>query len=361
MNIPTALIPLHVSPLKKAVVCVALFLVLTASMSVSATESLKIYTWSEYIDPDVVAEFEKTFDTRLEFTYFESDQGRDEELALNAGRGFDLLMINSLQINTYIRRGWLAPINWKSVPNGQYIEERWKNGFEGSAKYAVPYFWGTMGIAYRSDLYPDGFKTWISLLEPQESLREKLLMINDSRELMAFALKSQGFSANSQDRQRIAQAAEILRQQKPYVLKYGYPMLNETSPLIDGTIWAAAMYSGDALMLQDLDDRIAYSLPKEGGLIWVDYFTVAQSSQNKELAFTFLDFINEPKIAARQAEYVYYATPNIAAMEFVSQEYQNNSVIFPSENDLENSEFLLPLPPRTRKKINVVGTELFYQ
>ncbi len=178
---------------------------------------------------------------------------------------------------------------------------------------------------------------------------------------MAFALKSQGFSANSKNSEQIAQVTEILRKQKPYVLKYGYPMLNETSVMINGAIWAATMYSGDVLMLQKFDERIAYSLPKEGGLIWADYFTVAQSSLNKELAFVFLNFINEPKIAARLAEYVNYATPNTAAMDFVSQGYRDNPVIFPSKHDLEKSELIQALPPRIRKKINVVGTEIFYQ
>ena len=356
----TAVTPVHASPLQ-ALVCLGLLVLLTASMAARATETLKIYTWPEYIDPDVVVEFEEMFDARLEFAYFDSDQARDEELAMNTSHGFDLIMINNLQMDSYIRRGWLEPVNWNIVTNAKYIEDRWKSTNEGSAKYGLAYFWGTLGIAYRSDLYPDGFKNWIDLLEPQESLHQKVLMKNDIRELMAFALKSQGYSANSQNSAQIVQAAEILRKQKPTVLTYGYPTLNETSVMIDGTILAAAMYSGDVLMLQDLDDRIAYSLPTEGGLIWADYFTVAQSSQNKELAFKFLNFINEPKIAARQAEYVNYATPNMAAMDFVSQEYKDNPVIFPSKQELEKSEFILPLPPRTQKKINVVGTELFYQ
>ena len=352
--------PVQASPLR-AMVCLGLLVLLTASMTVSATESLKIYTWTEYIDPDVVVEFEEMFDARLEFAYFESDQARDEQLALNAGHGFDLIMISNLQMDNYIRRGWLEPVNWQIVTNGKYIEDRWKNTNEGSGHYGLAYFWGTLGIAYRSDLYPEGLHNWMDLLDPQESLHQKVLMKNDIRELMAFALKSQGYSANSQNSEHIVQAAEILRKQKPTVLTYGYPTLNETSVMLDGTISAAAMYSGDVLMLQDLDDRIAYSLPKEGGLIWADYFTVAKSSQNKELAFKFLNFINEPKIAARQAEYVNYATPNKAAMDFVSQEYRDNPVIFPSKHDLEKSEFIRPLPPRTQKKINVVGTALFYQ
>ncbi|NND91448.1 MAG: spermidine/putrescine ABC transporter substrate-binding protein [Granulosicoccus sp.] len=334
---------------------------LMVAMNASAGDTLKIFTWSEYIDPEVVLEFEERYDAKLKFTYFESDQARDEELALSAGRGFDLIMINDPQIDRYARRGWIAPIDEDIVRNMRHIEDRWRKNFEDDTSYALPYFWGTMGIAYRSDLYPDGFTTWKELLEPAESLKQKILMVNDSRELMGFALKSQGYSANSRNRKEIEEVTQILRLQKPYVLTYGYPMLDETSVMLDGTIWAAAMYSGDVLMLQEIDDRIVYSLPEEGGLIWADYLTVAQSSLNKKLAFEFLNFINEPSIAARQAEYVYYATPNAAAMELVSQEYLDNPVIFPSATDLEKSEYLEPTPPRIRKKINVVGTELFYQ
>jgi len=333
-----------------------LFLV---SLSASATQTLKIFTWSEYIDPEVVIEFEHEFDAKVVFHYFESDQLRDEQLAAVAGRGYDLLMVNGTQVARYGKRGWLEPIDWNSVPNAVHLEKDWMTAFDGVETYAMPYFWGTMGIAYRKDLVPREFNSWMDLLQPDEALRGKIIMVSDSRELVGIALKAMGHSANSGSHAQLNKARELLVRQRPYIDQYAYPTLDEESPLLTGEVWAASMYSGDVLMLQDLNENITYSLPNEGGLLWIDYFTIAQTSENKMLAHQFLDFINRPKIAARLAEWVFYASPNLAATALLPEEYNSNPVIYPSAEMTKKSEFIRSLPPRARKKVNTIGAELF--
>ena len=342
-----------------SILFVTLIILVGTSTSVLAQQSLKIYTWSEYIDPEIVAEFEQEFDVKLDFSYFESDQARDEELAAVAGQGYDLLLINSTQVERYGKRGWLEPIDWTAIPNSRFFAPKWTTAFASVDTYAVPYFWGTMGIAYRKDLIPEGFDTWMELFKPKQALHDKILMINDSRELIALALKAAGHSANSNESSHISDARDLLLAQRPYVQQYAYPNILGDSTLLSGDVWVATMYSGDAMVLQDQDENIAYSLPEEGGLIWVDYFTVARSSNNKVLAYTFLNFINRPKIAARLAEWVFYASPNVAAAQLMSAEYINNEVINPNAGLLKSSEYVQPMSPRARKKINSSGAELF--
>lgn len=334
-------------------------LLIVVSLPASAQQTLKVFTWAEYMDPDVVAEFEEEFHAKVKFDYFESDQARDEQLAAVAGRGYDVLLINSTQVERYGKRGWLEPIDWAAISNARHVDPDWMNAFTDVETYAVPYFWGTLGIAYRKDLFPQGFDSWMDLLNPDESLRDKIIMINDSRELTALALKALGHSANSNISSHLNEARDVLMGQREYVTQYAYPTLGEESVLITGEVWAASMYSGDVMTLQEQDENIEYYLPDEGGLLWVDYFTVAQSSDNKTLAHQFLDFINRPGVAARLAEWVNYASPNLAASALMSEEYLNNSVINPASVQLENSGFVQPLAPRARKKVNTIGAELF--
>lgn len=331
------------------------------SMPSQAQQSLKIYTWSEYIDPEIVTEFEQEFDTKLAFSYFESDQARDEELAAVAGRGYDLLLINSTQVERYSKRGWLHPLDWAEIPNSQHLDPKWTKAFAKVDAYAVPYFWGTMGIAYRKDLIPEGFDSWMDLLIPEQRLRDKIVMISDSRELVGIALKAAGHSANSSDSKKLNDARTLLSMQRPYVHQYAYPNILEDSVLLSGDIWVATMYSGDVMVLQDQNEDIAFSLPKEGGLIWADYLAVAQTSNNKKLAHEFLNFINRPSIAARLAEWVFYASPNLAAAKLMSADYTDNPILNPSAEILTNSEFIQPMPPRARKKVNSIGAELFQE
>ncbi len=333
-------------------------LLITASSPALSTQILKIYTWAEYMDPQIIAQFEQEFDTEVELSYFESDQSRDEQMAVVAGRGYDLLLLNSIRVKRYGNRKWIEPLDKTLIPNIQYIDPQWIHAFEGVDEYAVPYFWGTMGIAYRKDLVPAGFDSWMDLLNPDERLRNKITMTSDSRELTAIALAATGHSVNSGKSSHLKDAREVLLEQRPFIKQYTYPSLSEDSSLLDGTVWAASMYSGDTLMLQEQDENIAYTLPKEGGLLWADYFTVAQASTNKILAHQFLNFINQPAIAARLAEWVFYATPNLAAANLMSNDYTNNTVINPNSEQLKNSEFIQPLSPRTQKKVNSIGADL---
>ena len=94
-------------------------------------------------------------------------------------------------------------------------------------------------------------------------------------------------------------------------------------------------------------------VPEEGGNIWVDYLTVMESSRNKDLAWAFINFLNEPENAAQLAEFVHYATPNTGAEKLLPEDFRTDPVIYPSKEALGRSEFYSPLPPRAMKTRNL--------
>lgn len=340
-------------------IILALALVLPAPIAAAGQRILSVYTWADYIDPDVVAEFEQEHDATIEFSYFDSNESRDKALTAGGGSGFDVLLVNEVQIGRYVKRGWVQPLDMPDMPHLANIDTRWKDAFDGvAARHGAAYFWGTLGIAWREDLYPRGVHSWRSLLEPDAELSGRIMMSGYGRELVGFALKADGHSVNTRDRALIRKAGERLEKQKPHVKSYGYPALTEESSLVSGDIWVSPMYSGDALMLNDIDENIRFRIPDEGGLLWVDYFTIASTSRQKALASAFLDFINRPHIAARNAEYVNYATPNLEALAFMSEEYLANPVIHPNAEQLNALEYFKPLPARSTKSINAVVSEL---
>lgn len=328
--------------------------------ALAAAQILHVSTWPEYIDPEVASEFEPSRNVTVRFTCFDSDETRDNNLAASAGRGYDVLMVNRLQLPSYVRCGWLEPLTEKDVPNRRDVEERWSDSLNDATHYAVAYFWGTMGIAYRHDLVPEGFRSWMELLQTTAVLSQRILMPNSRRELVALALKAQKQSANASDPLLIDAAGRLLLAQAPHVRYYGYPALDENSELITGAIRAAAMYNSDLLMPGEYSDAIRFVIPEEGALPWVDYLTVAQSSTSKTLAFDFIDNLNDPDIAARQAEYVYYASPRSAARERLTPELLSHALIYSSIDVLNRSGFLEALPPRSQKRIDVIGSQPYH-
>ena len=324
----------------------------------SPVRNLVLLNWSEYLDPELVAEFEQAFNVNVREIYYESDDLRDDMLLETEARGYDLVLVSGATVNLYLKRHWLAPLELEQMPNYRHINTHWLTAFPGVQGYAVPYFWGTMGIAYRKDLVDAPITSWMDILKPGESLRGKIGMIESSRDLMTVALKALGYSANSTDAAEIKAAGELLLAQKPYVRSYNYLALNEESALVSGEIVATMLYNGDALMVQEYHDSIEYVLPAEGGNIWADYLVVMDSSRNKDLAWTFINFLNEPEHAAQLAEFVYYATPNKAAEKLLPAEFLNNPVIYPGKEALANSEFHTELPPRAVKRMNLVTSNV---
>lgn len=315
----------------------------------AAQRNLVILNWSEYMDPEVVERFEKTFDVNVTEVYFESDDLRDDMMLETGGQGYDLVLVNGIAVDKYRKRGWLAPVDEKMMPNLELIDGKYLEAFPGIRGYAVPYFWGTMGIAYRADLVSAPLTSWSDLLRPDESLRGRINMVEASRDVMGAALKALGYSMNSEQRAEIRAAEKLLMAQQPYVRSFNYLALDEGSALVKGDVVAAMMYSGDALMVQEYHPEIEYVVPREGGNLWVDYFVVIESSRNKALAWQFLNFINEPENAAQMAEYVYYATPNTAAHDLLPEDFLSDPVIYPSSEVMARSEFYKPLSPNANR------------
>ena len=324
----------------------------------ASPQALVVLTWADYLEPEIVAEFEREFNSKVKFAYFASDDHRDELLATSDAKGYDLALVNGLMVGPYSQRNWLAPVSQTNIPNLSHIDRRWRDAFPGTAEFAVPYFWGTLGIGYRRDLIPEGFTTWKAFFKPSDSLRGHITMLKSSRDVIGMALKSLGYSANSEDRNAIRDAGKLLEAQKPYVKSYEYVTLSENSALVTGEVWASLMYSGDALMVQEHHQDIAYVVPEEGSNLWADYFTVLESSTQKNLAMQFINFLNRPKIAARNAEFVYYATPNTAARAHLSKEYFANKIIHPDKEALSRSEVYRELAPRAQKTLNTVYVQL---
>ncbi len=320
-----------------------------AESTAKPASRLVILNWSEYLSPEIVDAFENRYNTRIREVYFESDDDRDRLLLQTGGEGYDLILINGASFNSYVKRGYLSPLDQSKLKYNKHIESRWRDAFTFSRDYGYPYFWGTLGIAYRKDLVEQPITSWMQFFQPAKDLQGKILVVKSSRDVIGMALKALGYSANSENPDEIKAAGKLLMSQKEHVAKYGYISLAEESSLVSGDIVAATVFGGDALNVSEHSENIQYVIPKEGGNIWVDYFTLSSKSQNQQLAYDFINFINQPEIAAKNAEEMYLATPNSAAKKLLSKQILNDPVIYPDKTLLQKSEFYTELSSKTNR------------
>lgn len=331
-----------------ALVAAALAMALAPAASMAQRDGqrvLRILNWPEYFDGALLSAFEAEHNVRIIETYYESGDDRTQILYDNQGKGYDVVITDGTALAVYIDQGWLAEITEDQVPNLAHIDPYWRSARPYAERYAVPFFWGTLGIGYRSDLVSEPPTSWLQLFDPVDELGNRIVMLYDQRDLIGMALVALGYSVNSTDDRELAQAESLLLHQRPSVRSYSYISLAAESALVSGDVWAAMMYNGDALLLQEHHPGIAYTVPTEGTMLWVDYYVVLSSSINRDLAMAFIDFMNTPENAAQQALHSYFATPNIAAEALLPEEFLTDPAIYPDDDVLARSELVVPIPP----------------
>jgi len=339
--------------------CVAVILLsLFTQPSYGAERTLTILNWSEYLDPDLVHRFEQKYQVKVSELYYGSDEQRSDLLLQNNAYGYDLILSSGVDLQNYINRGWLAALEEDKLSFLNQLNPKWRGAFPGAVQYAIPYFWGTVGIVYRHDLIQEPITHWKQLYQPSAELQGKVGMIDEPRDLIGMGLKSLGYSANSEVSSQLGEVENVLQLQKTMVNSYIYMTLDEHSPIVSGEIVASMIYNGDALMVKEHSENLTFVLPEEGGAIWVDYFTIGAKAKEPELAYAFLNFINQAEHAAQLAQYVYYATPNLAAEKLLPEEFLNDKDIYPDADKLKNSEFYRPLPARIQRRRNVISINI---
>ncbi len=328
------------------------------AIAAETSKTLTLLTWEDYIDSELVADFEQRHQVKINQVFYESDSGRDELLSLYGAVGYDLILVDDSNIPGYQQLGWITPLPAQDSSSLSQLQLPLPRFRQFSATCA-PYFWGTTGIAYRKDLVDEPITSWKQLFHPSEALQGKILMPLEADETIGAALKSLGYSMSSSNKQELAEARKLLHAQAPSVKSYSSVANSaQESQLVSGDIVALITYNSDALMLQEEEPNITYVLPEEGGAIWADFFCLSQQSAQPELALEFLEFINTAENAASNAEYLYAATPHQGALKLLPAEFINDPLIFPDQKLLDRSEPYALLSPRTQKAHNEIMAEL---
>lgn len=322
---------------------------LLSPMAMAATlapaESLTLYTWTDYIDPALITRFEQQTGSQVILQHFEEADEREEVLAATSAQGFDLVCISENYLTRPGLQDWIEPLDRARLPNLRHVQYPMNAEIPLAPQFAVPYFWGTFGIAYRKDRVTDVPRSWADLYALTPRYAGKVSMYPTVRMLAGTALLATGADFNSSDPAAIARAGRLLLAQADHVWGYRGVDLSERNMLATGSVVIQPQFNGDALFLRRYQPAIEFIYPAEGANVFVDYFAIPRNSAHKALAYRFLDFLNQPEVALQNALYVQFATPNTSARQQAPADYRDNPLIFPPADVLARGHIIRPLAP----------------
>ncbi|WP_084233530.1 polyamine ABC transporter substrate-binding protein [Papillibacter cinnamivorans] len=327
----------------------ALVLALTLVLGVLGTgcgattqekREVNVYNWGEYIDTDVLTQFEKETGIKVNYKTYPTNEALYSSLK-SGGVSYDVIIPSDYMISRMIQEDMLDKIDFKNVPNADKVDEVYRNPeYDPTGEYSVPYMWGTVGIIYDTKVVTEPVTSWSILFN--EKYSGKILMFDNSRDAIGIALKYLGYSYNTTDKDQIKEAVDLLVQQKPLVQAYVMDQIFEK--LTGGEAAIGPYYAGDAVTMMEENPDLAFCLPSEGSNIFVDAMCIPKGAANKEEAEEFINFMCRGDISAANCQVTGYSTPIGEAYDLLPEDMRDNTVMYPDKETLAKCETYTNLP-----------------
>jgi spermidine/putrescine-binding protein len=293
-------------------------------------QTLNIYNWSDYIDEKTVPLFQAWTNIRVNYDVYSSNE--DLLAKLRAGpTTYDIIVPTNQFIPTYRRLGLLQPLRQELIPNLANLDKTFvETDYDPGNKYTIPWQWGTTGLGYNTSRVPGGkVDSWTALYEPDPGLGGRLSILREMTDLIGCTLIYLGKDPNSTrdaDLQAVLDTFKGLRRRLKQVRFSSDTYIDE---LAAGEVWLAQGWSGDVFQAQGDNADLAYVIPKEGSLQWADVMCVPKDAPHPENAARFMNYVLQPRVAARISKYVSYGTPVSLAKALLPPQQLDDPGIYP--------------------------------
>ncbi len=316
--------------------------------SAAAPAELNVFIWSEYLDPAVVADFERTFECKVTIDLYEDDAAMMAKLQAGGAKLYDVVVPPDHRVTALVKLGLLAPLRPENVPNLKHLDPKFaRPPFDPENKFTVAYQWGTVGLLVRKGA--DGSiptATWGLVFDEKQSAGPFVLLDN-ARDVLGAALKFCGRSLNSTEAADLRAARETLLQAKPRAVALE-GSVGARNRVVGKSARVAMVYSGEAARAITEDASLVYLIPQEGSQIWLDSLAIPSGAPHRDLAEKFINFLLDPAQGARISNFTQFATPNAAARLLLDPGVRANPAIYPSEDVVARLEFLRDLGAKSR-------------
>lgn len=351
-----------------AVVLTASFLIAVVLLTgaTNAQPVVNVCSWGEYIDEDLITQFEEETGIAVNYQTAESNEALYSLLKSGAG-DYDVIVPSDYMISQLIEEDMLAELDYSRIPNYGLISDRFKDlTYDPQERYTVPYAWGTVGIIYNTSMVEEPITSWSALFDDRYA--GNVLMFRNSRDAMATALSYLGYSLNTTDESELREAFQLLKDAKNRGVYQSFVMDEIFQKLEGGNAAIGVYYAGDYLTMLENNEDLAFVVPEEGSNWFMDAMCVLKNAPNYEEAMAWINFIASTEANLANMDYLWYASPNQEALEqypaYYEELYEEElgqeayDIIAAPQEVLDRCEAYLVLPLETRKLYNDLWTEL---
>jgi putrescine transport system substrate-binding protein len=331
---------------------------------------VNVYNWSDYIDEDIISDFEEETGIKVRYDVFDSNEILETKL-LAGGSGYDVVVPSASFLERQITAGVFQELDQSKLSNSANLWDEVSNRtevYDPGQKYSINYMWGTTGIGYNVGAAEErgvAVDSWDVIFDPDKISKFAdcgIHLLDAPTEVIPAALNYLGKDPDSRDKAELEEAAALVEQVRPHIQKFNSS--EYINALANGDICLAVGWSGDVFQARDraaeadAGVEVGYSIPEQGALMWFDQMAVPADAGNVEEAHEFLNYMMRPDVMAKASNYVYYANGNKASQELLEEDVINDPAIYPPAAVLEKLYTIRAYDPRTQRTVTRAWTKV---
>ena len=306
-----------------------------------AGTTINVFNWGEYISDgsegslDVNKAFENATGIRVNYSNYESNEAMYAKMKSEAV-SYDIVIPSDYMIQRLINENMLQKIDMSKITNYKNISDEYKGlYFDENDEYSVPYSVGMVGLIYNTTMVEGTPDSWSIMWDSK--YKDNILTFNNPRDAFAISQFLLGIDLNTTDKAEWDRAAEKLKEQNKVL--QGKVMDQVFNKMQGGNAAIAPYYAGDFLTMQSINEDLDFVYPKEGTNIFVDSICIPANAKNYEAALMYINFLLEPEVALANAEYICYATPNMAVLNNEEYSLKDSEVLYPAEENKPKTQY----------------------
>ncbi len=303
---------------------------------------INLMTWGgDFIPREIINEFEK--ETGIKVNYKEVTSNEDMQSLLEANPNqYDLAVVTDYMVDILRQNEYLEKLEKEQLPNFSNINPVYQsNYYDITDEFSLPYTVSTSFLLVNPEEVENlGAKPITAYNDLwQVELKDNIVLIDWSVEIMGLVLKSLGYEYNETNPEKLAEAKEKLFALRNNIMRFETNTPEDS--LINREAVAGFMYSNQAVKAQETDEKLEPVFPTEGMPIYIDCFVMSKQAPNKQAAYKFLNYILEAQVSAKIAEKTKFTSPNKAAEEYLSDDFKNNIMLNMPDEIVENTSFYI--------------------
>jgi len=281
---------------------------------------LNLFTWEGMFPQEVLDEFTSKTDIKINYVNFDYDETMLTKLEAAKGGDYDLVIADDYIIETVIEKDLAQKLDLGKISNHGNINEIYQGQFyDPSDEHTIPYGAGVQTIVYDPSTVTTDIKGYADLWS--EDLKDNLGVIANYRVVNGMALKTMGESYNTEDVSVIQEAGKKLLELAPNIRLIKDDNLQDD--LISGEVGAAVMYTSQVTMAMLANPELEIVYPSEGIGFGIMAQFIPSNAPHADAAYAFIDYILQPEVSAKCFEYLGYYCTNLAAEQYISDEYKS--------------------------------------